>query len=377
MNKDCKLTVKGIELLFALLLVLTISHSADAQNYDAYENITEVFENWTWTHYGVNLSIKFCDAFDCVDNPAFTEYEDISDYSNYHGQYFQYRALLFTDNASRSPRLRNVTVEATTSPTTYKTVYDVFQSFSFLGNREREIKLQVRSCRLSDCSDNSEFIGQDGTPGSYFEFPQANPDHEANFNNLSKVPIASNRYFQYKAYLTTDDTSKTPKLWNVTVNSTAVTNGSNKSLTVKLWLYRESGSITQEPILCRWDSVSDVNRTYCLLLDSNGKARFYLSSDGVSSGVVISSSTIPAGQWTSIAATYDDSTDQLKIYINAIREDNITWIHGISENNSRILIGGGDFGEFRRYLNGDIDEVRIYNRSLSAEEIRLSYGSSL
>jgi hypothetical protein len=73
---------------------------------------------------------------------------------------------------------------------------------------------------------------------------------------------------------------------------------------------------------------------------------------------------IPLGSWTHLAATYDGTT--LLFYVNGTQVG-ITIVSGnISAASGGLSIGG--IGE--EYFQGLIDEVRIYNRALSASEIQ-------
>jgi len=67
--------------------------------------------------------------------------------------------------------------------------------------------------------------------------------------------------------------------------------------------------------------------------------------------------------WTHLILTYDES--KLKFYRNGNLETERNLTEIISVNNFDILIGN--------YFNGTIDEIRIYNRSLTQQEIKLLY----
>ena len=91
---------------------------------------------------------------------------------------------------------------------TYQNVTDVFYDFSW-----DWIKLQVRSCQQSDCSDGS-WTGPDNTSATWFIYPNNTAMGRV---VLTDTNISVNRYFQYKTYLWTDNNTKTPKLFNVSL----------------------------------------------------------------------------------------------------------------------------------------------------------------
>jgi hypothetical protein len=87
---------------------------------------------------------------------------------------------------------------------------------------------------------------------------------------------------------------------------------------------------------------------------------------GGSVPTIYSPSTIAVGQWVHLAGTYDGS--QIRLYINGTQVASTARTGLIAVNNLPMRIGGNSpYGEF---FNGLIDEVRVYNRALSAAEIQ-------
>lgn len=85
-----------------------------------------------------------------------------------------------------------------------------------------------------------------------------------------------------------------------------------------------------------------------------------------------STTTVPTNTWTHVAATYNGTT--LTVWINGQRAGSrsITGTHTCN-NNRRLAIGAKndpDQGLLEAFLDGQLDEIRIYNRSLSASEIQ-------
>jgi hypothetical protein len=66
-----------------------------------------------------------------------------------------------------------------------------------------------------------------------------------------------------------------------------------------------------------------------------------------------------------LAATYDGTTQRL--YVNGVQVSSRAQTGAILVTGSPLRIGGNSFAE---YFRGIIDEVRIYNRALSAAEIQ-------
>jgi hypothetical protein len=74
---------------------------------------------------------------------------------------------------------------------------------------------------------------------------------------------------------------------------------------------------------------------------------------------------LPLGAWTHLATTYDGVNQ--RFYVNGALVATKAQTGSIAAGNQPLRIGGNSVsGE---YFQGVIDEVRIYNRALSAAEI--------
>ena len=75
--------------------------------------------------------------------------------------------------------------------------------------------------------------------------------------------------------------------------------------------------------------------------------------------------------WQHVAAVYE--TNILKFYINGslAEEESITGLHTSAENHGRIA--KNSYPKSDEYYNGLIDDVRIYDRALSAAEVQALY----
>ena len=82
---------------------------------------------------------------------------------------------------------------------------------------------------------------------------------------------------------------------------------------------------------------------------------------------------LPAGSWSHLAATYDGTTERL--YLNGTQISTLAISGSILTSTGNLKIGGNSiWGE---WFNGLIDEVRVYNRALSAAEIGADMNSSI
>ncbi|MDA0180878.1 Ig-like domain-containing protein [Solirubrobacter phytolaccae] len=76
-------------------------------------------------------------------------------------------------------------------------------------------------------------------------------------------------------------------------------------------------------------------------------------------------SALPAGTWTHLATTYDGAN--LRLYVNGTAVSSAAAPGAITVSTGALRLGGNNvWGEF---FSGLIDEVRVYNRALSASEL--------
>jgi len=84
-----------------------------------------------------------------------------------------------------------------------------------------------------------------------------------------------------------------------------------------------------------------------------------------SSSNVFGPSALAANTWTHLAATYDGST--LKLYVNGTLASSLARSGSMATSANPLQIGGDNI--FGQHFGGIIDEVRVYNRALSAADI--------
>ena len=139
-------------------------------------------------------------------------------------------------------------------------------------------------------------------------------------------------------------------------NSLDLTSG----MTLEAWVNPRSASGWRTLILKERPG----NLTYVLYAStSNGRPSVEV---GVASNVELRGpSSLPLNTWTHLAATYDGA--MLRLYVNGALVQSKAVSGSIVTSTGALRIGGNSiWGE---YFNGTIDEVRIYNRALTAAEI--------
>ena len=114
--------------------------------------------------------------------------------------------------------------------------------------------------------------------------------------------------------------------------------------------------------------------SYGLLINASNSAVVRIYTANSASGVVdVGSSPIQKGTWYFVAATFNGTN--LNIYINGILKSSRTANVGPYNNNEYVSVGAQpqNGGGLTNLFYGSMDDVRIYSRALSAQEIQALY----
>jgi hypothetical protein len=133
------------------------------------------------------------------------------------------------------------------------------------------------------------------------------------------------------------------------------------AMTTMAWIRRSASGVRHEII-----SKEEANGSgWELSIDSTNNAEFGDFNGGWP--VVRSTTTIATNTLYHICGVYDPAAVSLRIYVNGVQEATaFTGGTGLA-NSSSLNIGRSALGS--RYFNGSIEDVRVYNRVLSAGEV--------
>ncbi|MBU1997851.1 MAG: LamG domain-containing protein, partial [Candidatus Omnitrophica bacterium] len=139
------------------------------------------------------------------------------------------------------------------------------------------------------------------------------------------------------------------------------------AITISAWVRMDSVNATEQGIVGKADT--SAYGVYNLIYDGNTGQVFRLELMGVSDAYVYGTTVPNQDTWYHVAGTYSGS--QKCIYVNGIAENCEGTTGSITTNNLPLSIGTHQAYEF----DGYIDEVRVYNRALTAAEVaRLAMG---
>ena len=158
---------------------------------------------------------------------------------------------------------------------------------------------------------------------------------------------------------------------NIATNSSLdITN----RFTISAWVYNTASDPNYAPVFAKWNSSGDIGYGLCLAGSAfGGIARTVRVDSYNTTGLGIASTTVtPTNTWIHIAATVNASTTEIYINGSLDASGSTVSLPGINSNSARI---GDDSSLTGRKWHGFIDDVRVYNHTLSPTEIQTLYNS--
>ncbi|GEM_PF-3483348 len=116
-----------------------------------------------------------------------------------------------------------------------------------------------------------------------------------------------------------------------------------------------------------YDNGDATNAAYVLELRPDLEPQF--SIGGLTSAR--DATLVTAGTWTHLVGTYDGSTIQL--FVDGVLADSVSAPGALNTTTAPLYIGAHDASADQNTFNGLIDEVRFYDRALSADEVAARY----
>ena len=154
------------------------------------------------------------------------------------------------------------------------------------------------------------------------------------------------------------------------------------AISIEAWI-NPTTTVAFQTILSKYDSPAN-QLSYILGVNGGGGLRFVVYQTGngsISRGVDTASGFVPTGTFTHVAATFDPATQAIKIYVNGV-DTNATLIAGstnvsaIFDSTAAVRIGDVvNSGGGPVLFAGLIDEVDLFNRALSANEVQAIYNA--
>jgi len=159
---------------------------------------------------------------------------------------------------------------------------------------------------------------------------------------------------------------------NITVQNTPSTNLST-GITISVWI-NKNADLIWAGIVSKANPTTAVDYSYNLRADNTGRVQWVVENLTTTT-IVRTPSAVATNQWHHIAVTVN-FTNESMIYLDGALV-NTSGVRGSLNGSALPILIGGAWGYTTRTLNGSIDEVRIWNRTLSPQEINVSYNAEL
>ena len=148
-----------------------------------------------------------------------------------------------------------------------------------------------------------------------------------------------------------------------------ITNG---KLTVEAWVkYDDWAFEANSNAVARWDGTT-TNGNWFLGRSGGAQFRFMLVVNGVNN-IILGNSGKSTGVWYHLVATYDGATARL--YVNGVEEGSQAVAGGDLVDTSTPLSIGERANNADPYWNGAVDEVKVFQRGMTAAEVSAEYSA--
>lgn len=139
-----------------------------------------------------------------------------------------------------------------------------------------------------------------------------------------------------------------------------------EKITISAWIKADSFTNNQDIISKR--NSSNIGGYVWETSGTSGDVRLWHYISGAWNNTIV---TIPTGQWSLVTSTYDGET--INGYINGVLEASNTTPSGPLNNDNGVFRIAANTVSLARFLKAQLDDIRIYNRALTASEIQALY----
>ena len=148
-----------------------------------------------------------------------------------------------------------------------------------------------------------------------------------------------------------------------------------RSLTVATWFKRD-GNSRYEPLIVKGGSGSPGNDIdYQLQISSTNFPIFEIGNGVSTKNTLAGTTSITDNNWHYLAATVDDDTNEIKIYLDGTQVGSMTKTVDMQTTSDILNLGVWQVNQTTYYADGIMDETSIWSRALKPAEISELYNS--
>ena len=146
------------------------------------------------------------------------------------------------------------------------------------------------------------------------------------------------------------------------------------SISVESWIKIANTPLTSAVILSKGNVDGGVSTIqYNLHLNTSRSIKFQIS-DGSSGNTITTTDVVSLNTWTHVVAVLDIDNTMSYVYINGNLSKNQSSLSSLGGTAINLYIGQDKYTN-RYFFNGEISNVKIYNRALSQSEITQNYNA--
>ncbi|HTG43679.1 MAG TPA: LamG-like jellyroll fold domain-containing protein, partial [Verrucomicrobiae bacterium] len=179
------------------------------------------------------------------------------------------------------------------------------------------------------------------------------------------VPGAIPKETNTAAHFTTSLSQKIDVPWSESLNTPV--------FTAEVWARVTGGAGNyRSPLTSRADSPQ---RGFIFYAEPGNTWQFWSGKGDQTGWDAIAGPAVQLNQWAHLAATYDGTTK--RFFVNGQEVGSSTAPYGTNDTSVLRIGGGASEGDGNYFFEGDVDEVAIYNKALSQEQIIIHYLASI
>ena len=155
--------------------------------------------------------------------------------------------------------------------------------------------------------------------------------------------------------------------------------GDSEDFSLSIWFYRDTAT-TWDTLINKRTSLSAADAGYSLILSDSLDTVVFEVSDGVDEYVLYSGTTFTTPGWHHAVITWDQDTESnIQIYVDGIVDSTSRGgtLANIGSLANALSLYIGSQGAASHHFDGKLDEARMYDRALSAEDVRSLYRLSV
>ncbi len=160
----------------------------------------------------------------------------------------------------------------------------------------------------------------------------------------------------------------------ISVPNNASLNLGGANHTINFWINWDGEGVAYQSIISKGEAVGGVSTVeYQVGFDDNSRLRYSIfkiaGGDAWIVSVDTSASAFPTGTWTMVTVVADVSDDKVNFYINGSLTSSIATVLTDAPSSQALTIGSRQTS----FMEGNLDEIVLYNRSLTPTEITQIY----